>query len=282
MIDYLDEDVAYLLGLITGRGEIVVNDRHFFISIHFPFQKTELEGMDQFSGFVASVASSILPRLKNLLGASVELSVYEDKNVAIIAEFNKENMIVRNLGLILGTTNYRDFIVPDVVMNNKNKEIQLEFLRGFSDTSANIRRSNRDINGEHRVYLDVLNSNWHLPVSMCELIQDKLSIPVDSIIWGHPSFNRSLREHQIRIYAHNFLEVGFYIEHKQKVLQILAEENRKKEKNFCDGHKRIREKNKKENFPDSMPDNLKKHFDAFWQICAQMGCNNAKKYMDKK
>ncbi len=109
MIDYLDEDVAYLIGLIMGRGQIVETDRHFLIRIAFPFHKPDLEEFDQFSGFVASIAAKILPRLKELIGTA-ELSVHEEKsNVSILAEIGQQNMIVRNIKMIMQNLDYASF-----------------------------------------------------------------------------------------------------------------------------------------------------------------------------
>ena len=172
-----------------------------------------------------------------------------------------------------------------------------EFIRGFADVSANIRRSNRDINGLHRVYFDILNSNWKLPVQICNLLQEKLKIPVSEIIWGHPNLRdpkakklsgENFREHQLRVYAHEFIKIGFYIEHKQNILSMLAEENKNnkyyREGKFCLGYGRKRKKAKhpQEN-SSKLPRYIRgKHFDAYWQICAVCGCKLARNYIKSK
>jgi len=44
-LDYIDEDVAYFVGLITARGEISDQGGVKRISIEFPFRNLEVEGI---------------------------------------------------------------------------------------------------------------------------------------------------------------------------------------------------------------------------------------------
>jgi len=284
-VDYIDWDVAYLLGLIVGRSKIIENDKFFIVIITFPFQSPDIEGYQQFEGFVSSISTRIYPRIRKLIGNHVDLKFDKDNNIAELhLIFEKESLIVRNFKLLLGP-NYRNYAlleVPQIIRGIDDIQIVEEFLRGFCDVSANIRRSNRDINGLHRVYVDILNKNWILPVQLCELFQDKLNIPVANIMWGHPNMGRDFREHQIRIYAHEFIKLGFYIDHKQAALKILAEENGKfnpKHGDFCKGsRKRYLKKalSSLENDP-RIPEKIRgKHFNVYWEICAEFGCKKAK------
>lgn len=203
---------------------------------------------------------------------------------------------MRNLKLILeGRQSYREFTVPKCISDSPDDEIVYEFLRGFADAAGNIRRSNRDRNGFHRVYLDVLNQNWTLPVQLCSLLQQRLNVPVHEILWGHPnlrdpqatkSHQSPFREHQLRIYAHDFLKVGFYIHHKQAILKRLAKENtqrieqgRTDPSSPCQGSRPFRSKNLHPLEKDNrLPERIRgQHFDAYWQICAAYECPLAQK-----
>lgn len=291
---YLDTDVAYFVGMITGRGILVDDGTRFVITIKFPFVNPELEGYGQFAGFVTSIVSTVLPRLKALLGETVNLSTLPQEDVTFRAEFPSTHIVVRNLKLIFeNRLDYKRFIVPAVIRESNDSEIIREFIRGFADVAGNIRRSNRDQASVHRVYLDVLNENWKLPVQICDLLQHKLNVPVANILWGHPNLRDTkasqalpFREHQIRIYAHHFLRVGFYIEHKQAVLEALVKENKLNRKDsvgsFCPGYKRRTEV--KASHPlekdQRLPRGVRnKHFDTYWQICAACGCQYARKYI---
>jgi hypothetical protein len=233
------------------------------------------------------------------LGERVDLSCIPDKRVAITVELPAQHLAVRNLRLILGERrSHREFTVPEAIAQSSD-EIVREFPRGFADVAGNIRRSNCDRNGFHRVYLDVLNANWTLPVQLCQLLQQRLKLPVHEILWGHPNLRdpqakhlkqSPFREHQLRIYAHDFLQVGFYIRHKQEVLEKLADENRQRTQQGmsdpsspCKGIQRFRSKESHSLESDErLPEYLReRHFDAYWQICAACGCPLAQKSLSE-
>jgi len=296
--DYLDEDVAYLIGLIIGRGTINFDKDRTTILINFPFLNPYLEGFDQFSQFVTSVATGVKKRVQDLLGNNVDIETIEEENktpeVYLRLQFKKTSLFARDIFFILNNQrDYAQFTVPPIIVDSE-PEIIKEFIRGFADVAGNIRSSNRDRSGFHRVYIDILNSNWVLPVQLCYLLQEKLDVPVDNILWGHPNLrdpnvqnpdNFGWREHQIRIYANEFLKVGFYISHKQKVLKKLSQENLSngfKGGKKCKGcSRRVRRRkhhHPEENNNSHLPPNLVgKHFDSYWEICAEMGCLKAQK-----
>lgn len=304
MFDYLDTDVAYLIGLIIGRGKMSEREDSFRLVLPFHFEKPELEGYDQFSSFLASVAGQTLERLQKLLGPYVFTNVEEEKTINLVINLPKDHLIVRNLRFILTNQNseiwplhYVNYRIPEII-KKADYHIKQEFIIGFADISGNIRRSNRDQAGRHRVYLDVLNENWHLPVEICNFLQDELKIPVSNIAWGHPNLRDPkakskigiFREHQIRIYAEDFLKIGFYISHKQEVLKKLADENRinypNRTSKFCNGYQK-RKSSKKAKHPLEKAENLPKeiqgkHFNYYWELCKAFNCQKAKTHLLKR
>lgn len=285
--DYIDYDVAYLIGLIIGRGKII-DDDNFRVIINFSFQK-KLEGEDQFTGFYKSITNNIKPRLKNLLSVNIDIiSNPSENNIQLIFDLPKNSLTERNIRSILNNKlNYSNFEIPNAIINNEDENIIKEFLRGFADCSGNVRRSNIDINGFHRVFLDILNNNWKLPVQLCDLLREKLKIQVRNITWGHPNIrgDNIFREHQLRIYTNDFIKIGFYIKHKQDVLETLAKENEILIKNgkkptYCLGYtqKFSNKKISKLENDDRLPEQLKgKHFNSYVEICLEMGCSLANK-----
>ena len=168
----------------------------------------------------------------------------------------------------------------------------MHVLRGYCDLAGSIRKSNNDRSGLHRVYIDIIQSkkNWLVPVQLCSLLQNKMDIEVDHIMWGHPNLKRGWKEHQIRVYATAFeKKLGFTFDHKQKVLEELAEENAKnpsaKPVKFCIGpdpkrRKPIKKPRDKieENNSVYLPDHLLgKHFNGYFQICQTCLCKQHKK-----
>lgn len=285
-MDYIDADVAYLLGLIVARGTLIETEHVRRLVIEFPYKSLQLVG--DASKFEQETEISlglhhIRNRLVELLEADLEI-VHRQTSVDLVARFLRNNMAWRNLLLLLdGKTSYRYFLLPEVLLAPAlPRELKIQFVRGFADVAGNIRPANRYVDGRHRVRLDVLNSahNWELPVQLCSLLQQHIDVPVQLIAWGHPNLHRSFREHQINIFAEPFLRIGFSFRHKQKVLEELAELDRREHPNAsyraCPAVRVIRRQkpaDPSENDAEHLdPRLVGKHFDAYFQICGALGC----------
>ena len=292
MLDYLDEDVSYLLGLIIARGTFIEEGTIRRLVITFPFRNLEAIGIDKKFDQKESFLLSLYP-IRDRLGelAGVEPRVVEETDrIDIIFEFTRSTMFWRNLRAITrNKTDHFEFEIPKEIFEAP-KSVQKEFLRGYADVAGSARWANRDQLGRARIYLDVLNRNWRLPIQLCHLLQDHLDVPVNTITWGHPNirdpnladYNAGrkgawAREHQVKIYAEAFEKIGFYIKHKQEILDELADynkENFEKPPEFCNPPKRVRSKPiHPEEDSDRLPEEIRgKHYDAYWQICCDLGC----------
>lgn len=287
-MDYLDADVAYLLGLITARGQIQEQPGDYRIIIQFPGSAITVQGVKTTFNQSTEIRLGLLEisnRLRNLLETDIDLPAGSEAGEhTLVISFRRRNMMWRNLRLILGeTSHFGSFQVPAVISDtNTPVDYVREFLRGFADVAGNVRPANRYVDGRNRVRLDVLNykNNWQLPVQLCRLLQERLEVPVQLITWGHPNMGRDFREHQLNIFAVPFLKIGFTFRHKQKVLEELAAQD---ERNFsqriylpCPGERRLsspKPRDDKENDATRLPPELVgKHFDSYWQICRALGC----------
>jgi len=197
----------------------------------------------------------------------------------------------RNLTTLLATkASYEEFEPPHI-LSEAPREIQLEFARGFADASATPSHSDYVQFGKRspkfqRIVLQVNHSNWLLPIQICRLLQVHLGVPVQHILWGHPNLrdprNRGkqwAKEHRIRIYAEDFLPVGFHFPFKQKILEEMAERNRKwggapsRKCNPLGRHKIKRKPKHKDEKAKSLPAPLRaRHFNAYFEICQALGC----------
>lgn len=301
MSTFLDPDMAYLLGLIVGRGTIRRTNGHKQLIIEFPFRNLMAEGITKKFNTKDKILLSLdetINRLGELVG-SVPSKQSSTNSVNLVFESTKNTLLWRNLERLLeGKTSFREMTIPNEIFS-ASEEIKKEFLRGFADVSGGISKSGVYINGRHRVYLVTLYDNWGLLIKLCLLLQSEpLSIPVQTIDWGHPNirdgnltkYNKGskefwAKEHQLKIFAEYFEKVGFRIIHKNEILKELAEFNRTNWPNakpsFCLPPKKIRKNQTKvkhnEENSDKLPRNLKgKHFDTYWQVCLELGCKQSK------
>jgi len=284
-LDYIDADVAYLLGLITARGRISEAGGIRQIVIEFPYQSLEVQGIHTTFDTNTSIRlglQEIRERILELTNADISI-INKENSIDLILRFIRNTMAWRNILMhTQGKTSYEYFSVPDIFfLTDTPTDWKREYVRGFADVAGNVRRSNRYADGTNRVRLDVLNypTNWEMPVQLCTLLEEHLEIPVQLITWGHPNMGRDFREHQINIFAVPFGKIGFSLKHKQAILEEFIEHDLKnysnKTYNPCLGRKKLRRRKPKDNreADEKLDERIRgKHFNAYWQICKRLGC----------
>jgi hypothetical protein len=170
--------------------------------------------------------------------------------------------------------------------------VKVEFMRGVADAGGFIRNSNSYTNGKRRVYIEVNNQNWNLPIQICALLQQDLGVPVQMINWGHPNLRGPnvpeghgwSKEHQIKIFAEAFVKIGFHVRYKQKILEEFATADRRigaRAFSNCNPNPDLRQIRRKPRHSAERSGFLpavlrRKHFDAYWQICLAMGCSQCR------
>ena len=167
-----------------------------------------------------------------------------------------------------------------------------ELLRGMADVTGYIRRSNIAFgqDGAHRVYIEI-PGNWQMVIDIANMLKD-LDVPVQTIDFGHPNFRDSnlkkynegkpyywKKEHQVKIWANEFLPIGFNIIHKQKALEMYADElldflDESKTHEFY-WQKKTRRKSKPshpmEN-DESLPERIRgKHYESWTELAKDLG-----------
>ena len=247
----LNPDIAYLLGMIVGKGQIIRDNRNTKIIIDIPHKNLVIEG-ENTQQSVKSSLLDIVGRLKSLVGADMEWDTSK-QNIAHIS-FSKSNgdYLVRTINTYLkNNMSWRDFRIPKEIFS-ATTDIKTEFLRGFADVTAHIRKSNVAWKShEHRVYVEIM-TNWDVCIGIANLLKN-LNVPVQTIRFAHPNivdptlkfYNKGMRnykEHQIKVWAEEFEKIGFNIDHKNKLLKKFADTNRKNWKEFSKDSKKYKDK----------------------------------------
>lgn len=233
--DFITEDIAYFLGLITGRGTFILSNEVTKLTIEFPFKNLKAEGISRTFDtplYLSRSVDNVVSRLRKLgLNIEKDVSTDETQGVSLIITWHEPTDISSQFVHFLlngDHTDYHSFRIPKAIYE-ADKERQKEYLRGYFDVTGHIRKSNRDQSGQHRVYLEVDHRNWMLVADFYVLIDKYLDIPIQTVDFGHPNFRGEkgwAKEHQLKIYANQFLPIGSYITHKDEVIKELASENR--------------------------------------------------------
>ena len=293
-MDYIDSDVAYLLGMITARGRISESGGTNQIVIEFPYQSLRVDGITKSFDTNESIRlglQQIQERVLEVTGADVSI-ISGENSVSLVLRFLRNTMVWRNILMHTNQrTGYEYFAVPEIFFSPSiPKDWKREYVRGFADVAGNVRRSNNYIDGTNRVRLDVLNypTNWDMPVQLCTLLEEHLTTPVQLITWGHPNMGRNFREHQINIFAVPFRNIGFSLPHKQSILEDFIEQDMKRipQKAYkpCTGRRKLKRKKAKDKREESerLDERLNgRHFNAYWQICKKLGCPRTKKLLQQ-
>ena len=281
---FLTEDVAYLLGLIVGRGTLVPSNDTNKLIIEFPFKNLEVTNPADENRklntqmHIVNSLDKIVERLKRL---GLDVSKKSDENskkVSLVISSRSMDLAWQLLNYLLNGQfgDYHSFRIPKAVFQS-DMEVRKEFLRGYFDVTGHVRSSNAAFGNEdqQRVYLEVDHRNWFLVLDIYKLLEG-MGVPVQGIDFGHPNFrdpqargrtNAWAKEHQVKIYANQFLRIGSYLSHKQEVLEALAKMNKE---GLGDSVQESRVRPKKENPGEKskkLPKFLQgKHFDHYLEL----------------
>lgn len=231
----MNTEMAYLLGLICGNGEIKRGATETTIAIDIPHKKLQTENNNDVRIYVRASITDIRNIIEPLTGTGLNFTQQDNHSIMSFTKPNSDYLIreiLRYMGSAVSHENIR--VAQDVF--NFTRDEKIAFLKGFADVTGYIRRSNYFIAPfKHRVYLEV-PQNWFLVVDICNLLKD-VDVPVQAIDWAHPNmrdgnlkkYNEGKtdfwkKEHQIKIYANEFLPIGFAVLHKKEALLAFAEE----------------------------------------------------------
>ncbi len=230
-------EMAYLLGMITGNGEIQRGMSVTTVSIDIPHKKLETEFQHDVGIYVRASITDIREVLEPLLGTS--LSFTQNANVSMLSfrKPNEDYLMREILRYIGGATSSDNIRISEEVFEFSIDE-RKQFVKGFADVTGYIRRSNYAFSEpNYRVYFEIPH-NWGLVIDFCNLLKS-IDIPVQSIDWAHPNMRDGnltkysqgktdfwKKEHQVKVWALEYQSVGFVVLHKQKALDFFAEKQK--------------------------------------------------------
>ncbi len=232
----MNTQMAYLIGMILGNGEVQRTNDRTIITIDIPYKKLMDDNGLEVSVYVKSSIVDIRGVIEPLIGHELVVSEAEHSTKLSFTK-NNEDYTMREIMRFIGNgVHHRNMTMSNELFEITTDE-KKELLRGIADVTGHIRKSNIAFGqeGAHRVYIEV-PGNWQLLIDIANMLKD-LNIPVQTLDFGHPNFRDSnlkmynkgnhnywKKEHQLKIYANEFLPVGFNITHKQRALETYADE----------------------------------------------------------
>ena len=249
----LTPELAYFLGLITGRGSFEVSKK--IIVLEFPYAKP-LEGIpycpscnEIMKGFTdkkctnhgkqkpvfrigpfdqqfeteSAIKKIVIPILQkithNIPLMSHATTTHGGKTFVSIEFKEEQNIFDWIVEQFDPYTNYNSFEIPQIVHDLK-LDLKKEYVSGIMDTAGFPKWANfspamfsKEKKDRARMYFQFVR-NWKLPVQFCNLLETEMDIPIDTIRWGHPNIDDSSRK--------SYDETG-YTMFREHQLKIFAE-----------------------------------------------------------
>ena len=232
----MNNEMSYLLGMICGNGEINTSSDVATVSIEIPHKKLTTEDFHDVKIYVKASVADIKDILEPLIGTRIQFTQVKSVTTLSFSK-SKDDFLMREIFRYIGNAVRHDNMRVHKDVFSFTTDQKKMFLRGFCDVTGYMRRTNAyfGIPYQHRVYIEVPN-NWFMVIDICNLFKD-INIPVQNIDWAHPNirdgnlikYNQGnvffwKKEHQIKIYANEFLPVGFGIFNKMQALRTYSDE----------------------------------------------------------
>ena len=287
----MNTQMAYLIGMILGNGEVQRKSDTTTITVELPHKNLIDDEGREVSVYVKSSLADIRGIVEPLICYSLPISQTKRATQFSFTMPNADYTMREILRFIGNGVHHSTMTMNDELFGMKTDE-KKELLRGIADVTGYIRKSNIAFgqDGCHRVYIEI-PGNWQMVIDIANMLKD-LDIPVQTIDFGHPNFRDSnlkkynegkpyywKKEHQVKIWANEFLPIGFNIVHKQRALERYADElldylDEEKTHQFY-WQKTIRRKEKPthpmEN-DESLPLSIRgKHYESWTELAKELG-----------
>ncbi|MGK4128491.1 hypothetical protein [Ligilactobacillus saerimneri] len=286
-------NTAYLLGMILGNGEIQKGPASTTITIDIPYKNLKTDDNNDVQIYVKASLFDILPILQKAVGNDIVTSSAKNATKISFTKDNNSQCIQEILQYIDSGNKQQNFKMSAKIFSLSRDYIR-SLLRGIADVTAYIRKTNIAYGkpGAHRVYIEV-PQNWYMVIDIANLLKS-VDVPIQNIDFGHPNFrdgkmkkfnngkpNFWKKEHQIKIWANEFLPIGFNIQHKEEALkkyadQLLNHSNLTIEKTHLfywqtPTRRRFKAKHPGENDP-SLPKAIRgKHYESWKDLAKDLG-----------
>lgn len=232
----MNTQMAYLIGMILGNGEVQRKTDTTTITIELPHKNLIDDEGREVSVYVKSSLADIRNIIEPLIGHALPITQSKRATQVSFTKSN-EDYTMREIMRFIGNGVHHSTMTMNDELFRMTTDEKKELLRGIADVTGYIRKSNIAFgqDGCHRVYIEI-PGNWQMVIDIANMLKD-LDIPVQTIDFGHPNFRDSnlkkyndgkhyywKKEHQVKIWANEFLPIGFNIVHKQRALEKYADE----------------------------------------------------------
>lgn len=232
----MNTEMAYLLGMILGNGEIQRDNTETRVTIDIPHKNLYTDDMKDVRVYVKASTVDIRAIVEPLIGHGLTVTQNKRSTVMTLVKPNDE-YITREIIRFIGGGRHHSTMRMNPDLFSITTDEKKALLRGIADVTGYIRKSNIAYgqDGAHRVYIEI-PGNWYMVIDIANMLK-AVDVPVQTIDFGHPNFRDGelkkysqgkpyfwKKEHQVKIFANEFLPIGFNIKHKQEALEKYSDD----------------------------------------------------------
>lgn len=232
----MNKEMAYLIGMILGNGEIQQGRQETIVTIDIPHKNLYTDDQKDVKIYVKASVVDIRSIIEPLIGTDLKCT-QDGKSTKLSFKKPNAEYVMRQILHFVGNGSKHSYMEMNEDLFKITFDQKKALLRGIADVTGYIRKSNQayGLKGQHRVYIEI-PGNWKMVIDVANLLKD-VDVPIQSIDFGHPNFRDSnlikynegkilywKKEHQIKIFANEFLSIGFNIKHKQEALEKYSAE----------------------------------------------------------
>lgn len=289
----MNTNTAYLLGMVLGNGEIQDNqDGTFNITIDIPFKNLITDKNEDVTLYIEASLFNIRDYIDDVIYPARLRSTKEEHAIKLSFTLEETHPFITILFEYIESGNKQQNFVISPLIYDLSHDCIRSLLKGLADVTGYMRRSNIAYGkwAQHRVYIEV-PQNWYMVICIANLLKC-VDVPVQTIDFAHPNFRDAhlikynegkpdywKKEHQIKIWANEFLPIGFNIKHKEEALERYAHEL-ELESDLSDTHKyywqkTVRRRKKPEHpgeYDPSLPSKIRgKHYESWTDLAKDLG-----------
>lgn len=287
----MNAEMAYLIGMILGNGEIQRGNQQTTVTIDIPYKNLYTDDLKDVAIYVKASVVDIRNIVEPLIGYNLQVVECGHSTKLSFTKANDE-YVMREIIRLIGNGTHHSTMRMNKELFSITEIEKKSLLRGMADVTGYIRKSNIAFgqDGAHRVYIEI-PGNWYMVIDLANMLKE-VDVPVQTIDFGHPNFRDAnlvkynegkklfwKKEHQVKIFANEFLPIGFNIKHKQDALIKYSDEllefidPAKTHKFYWEKTNRIQNKplHPGENDP-SLPKEIRgKHFNSWTELAGFLG-----------
>ena len=167
----MNTEMAYLLGMILGNGEIQRDNTKTRVTIDIPHKNLYTDDMKDVRVYVKASTVDIRSIVEPLIGNNLTVTQNKRSTLMTFVKANDEYTTREILRFIGGGRHHSTMRMnPDLFSITADEKKTL--LRGIADVTGYIRKSNIAYgqDGAHRVYIEI-PGNWYMVIDIANMLK---------------------------------------------------------------------------------------------------------------